>query len=569
MKTDGGSVHDKDNTYSWYDGDPATNGGYAGIPGDGTDTEDFIAALNSAGFGGYSDWRVPTRKELGSISDRGRDTPALDGFFFPYQLSSSYWSATTDASDMDDAWKVDFLHGNGNTTAKSTRCFVCAVRGENALSSSHLVDNGDGTVTDTTTGLMWQQDTPLPDHTWDEAIAHCEGLKLAGYDDWRLPNIRELLSLADFKTFDPSIDPVYFPGAKMEHYWTSTTDSSRPGYAWFALFTDGVDGASSKTMSREVRAVRSGQKMEPGHSVILSPAQASVWHGGAVMPIRWDKRIFSGNVTISLSRKGGKTGTFTETLMDNTENDGSHDWVVTGAPSVNCVLRIDPISDPAAGTAQGLFSIFSSDTPTALISGSPPGPTNSNDATLNVSGEGVTHYKYKLDAQDYGVERLVSEPIPLENLPDGSHVVSVIGRDLAGIWQTEPTTVTWEVDTEAPTAVVSGMPASPTRENSAEFTVSGDGVTHYRYNRDGEGYGIETPVATPIHLSGLADGEHSVSVIGRDEAGNWQPESNGTPVSWTVDTKAPEVTGLSHDEGPIRSKTWTWDADEGNVVFSI
>ena len=59
--------HDADNTYNWYDSNPATNGGDAGTPGDGKDTETFIKALNTAHYGGYSDWRMPTTEELGAI----------------------------------------------------------------------------------------------------------------------------------------------------------------------------------------------------------------------------------------------------------------------------------------------------------------------------------------------------------------------------------------------------------------------------------------------------------------------------------------------------------------------
>ncbi|ETR68185.1 MAG: hypothetical protein OMM_10781, partial [Candidatus Magnetoglobus multicellularis str. Araruama] len=67
VKTDDDSIHDKDNKYSWYDSNPETNGGYAGKPGEGTDTEDFISTLNADNFGEYSDWRLPTLKELVSI----------------------------------------------------------------------------------------------------------------------------------------------------------------------------------------------------------------------------------------------------------------------------------------------------------------------------------------------------------------------------------------------------------------------------------------------------------------------------------------------------------------------
>lgn len=63
VRTDDGSVHDKDNTYTWYDSNPETNGEDAGTHGDGTDTVDFIKALNDANFGSYLDWRFPTIKE--------------------------------------------------------------------------------------------------------------------------------------------------------------------------------------------------------------------------------------------------------------------------------------------------------------------------------------------------------------------------------------------------------------------------------------------------------------------------------------------------------------------------
>jgi len=76
VKTDDGSIHDKDNTYTWYDSNPATNGGDPGTPGVGTDTEDFINALNFANFGGYDDWRLPTINELSFIKNMKAWNPA-------------------------------------------------------------------------------------------------------------------------------------------------------------------------------------------------------------------------------------------------------------------------------------------------------------------------------------------------------------------------------------------------------------------------------------------------------------------------------------------------------------
>jgi len=75
-------------------------------------------------------------------------------------------------------------------------------------------DNGDGTVTDLNTGLIWQKTPPIKRYTWDEAAAYAENLKLAGYDDWRMPTIKELYSLAAFygniNTLTAYINTEYF-----------------------------------------------------------------------------------------------------------------------------------------------------------------------------------------------------------------------------------------------------------------------------------------------------------------------------------------------------------------------
>jgi hypothetical protein len=120
---------DADNTYTWYDPDPATNGGDAGTRGDGTDTEDFIAALNAANFGGFSDWRLPTIKELDSIVNLGRYNPSIDPAYFPDTVASGYWSSTTHALYTGNAWIMYFYRGYGYDHYKSYYYYVRAVRG--------------------------------------------------------------------------------------------------------------------------------------------------------------------------------------------------------------------------------------------------------------------------------------------------------------------------------------------------------------------------------------------------------------------------------------------------------
>ncbi|HNT35643.1 MAG TPA: DUF1566 domain-containing protein, partial [bacterium] len=74
-------------------------------------------------------------------------------------------------------------------------------------------DNGNGTVTDNNTGLIWVKDPSAAGvggtYTWSDAITACENLVYAGYSDWRLPTVQELSTLVDAGRFNPAIDPVF------------------------------------------------------------------------------------------------------------------------------------------------------------------------------------------------------------------------------------------------------------------------------------------------------------------------------------------------------------------------
>ena len=130
-KTDDGTIHDMDNTYTWYDSNPASNAGNAGFPGNGTDTEDFINALNDANFGGYADWRLPTIKELSYLVNNGipHPGPTIDSNYFPKTRSSFYWSANTLSDNNLSAWGISFDYGYDNSINKNGRAYVRAVRG--------------------------------------------------------------------------------------------------------------------------------------------------------------------------------------------------------------------------------------------------------------------------------------------------------------------------------------------------------------------------------------------------------------------------------------------------------
>lgn len=129
-KTDDGSIHDKDTTCTWYDPDPSTNGGNAGTQGSGMDTKAFIDELNAANFGGYSDWRLPTAKELSWIANANRIDPAVNTAYFENTMSYHYWSSTTSARKPQSAWTVFFATGDVGYYGKSELLNVRAVRGD-------------------------------------------------------------------------------------------------------------------------------------------------------------------------------------------------------------------------------------------------------------------------------------------------------------------------------------------------------------------------------------------------------------------------------------------------------
>jgi len=138
-----------------------------------------------------------------------------------------------------------------------------------ALSQPNYTDNGDGTITDNRTGLMWEKCSRGQTYfngtcvgtasfmNWETAISTCETLNFAGYDDWRLPNIRELFSIVYFNRYSPAINIIYFPNTNSAYYWTSTTYLNDTASAIDLYFKMGVTGYCAKiSCLQNVRCVR-------------------------------------------------------------------------------------------------------------------------------------------------------------------------------------------------------------------------------------------------------------------------------------------------------------------------
>jgi hypothetical protein len=136
-------------------------------------------------------------------------------------------------------------YGRENPQGPEMEQFIRCVRGNPDYGVNDFVDNGDGTITDTATGLMWLKDDSgafgVGDDSdgklnWEQALAWAESLEHAGYDDWRLPTAKELQSIVDYTrspdtTDSPALDPVFDSTSILDeegdvdwaHYWTNTS----------------------------------------------------------------------------------------------------------------------------------------------------------------------------------------------------------------------------------------------------------------------------------------------------------------------------------------------------------
>jgi hypothetical protein len=226
------------------------------------------------------DWRIPSVKELWSIRDFSTGWPWIDTDYFNLSSDgtemSQHHSWTSQAYLVESDYQNDQVIGDpywivndwtGHIKAMSGNRYVRCVSGSD-YGANDFVDNGDGTVTDNATGLMWSQDDNGEMLYWEDALAYAEASELAGYDDWRLPNIKELQSISDndveeIPALDTSVfnltevtnivyedDEVIAAQTNYPFYWSSTSNSIVSDdedvdggtiYAWFYASGYNVD----------------------------------------------------------------------------------------------------------------------------------------------------------------------------------------------------------------------------------------------------------------------------------------------------------------------------------------
>jgi hypothetical protein len=251
----------------------------------------FAATLNASNYGGYTDWRLPSTKEIYSLMNfNGTDpdptatdssglTPFIDDTVFEIgygdvdageRIIDSQFAVTTIYVDTVMEGQVAMfglnlvdgrIKGYPTLTGKTYYAYYC--RGNTAYGINDFETNGDGTVTDHATGLMWAQADSGTGMDWETSLNYAETNTLAGYTDWRLPNAKELQSLLDYTrspstTGSPAIDLLFSSTqitnmageADFPWYWSGTTHLRYTGsaasgvYVCFGRGTGSMDGST-------------------------------------------------------------------------------------------------------------------------------------------------------------------------------------------------------------------------------------------------------------------------------------------------------------------------------------
>ncbi|MBW9269570.1 MAG: DUF1566 domain-containing protein [Candidatus Thiodiazotropha sp. (ex. Lucinisca nassula)] len=243
------------------------------------EAQSYPDALNGINYGGYSDWRLPTMKELYSLmnfngtdpmsDDTSQLTPFIDTDYFGFAYGdTAAGERVIDAQYWSDNAYVDYVFANQSaafglnladgrikgypTTGPVIKSnFVLFVRGNTEYGANDFNDNGDATVTDRATNLMWAQDDSGSGMLWADALAWVQQKNsevYLGYSDWRLPNAKEMQSILDYSrapgvTASAAIDPIF-------NTTRITNEDGNEDYPWFWSGTTHIrqDGSGSSAV---------------------------------------------------------------------------------------------------------------------------------------------------------------------------------------------------------------------------------------------------------------------------------------------------------------------------------
>lgn len=235
--------------------------------------QSVCSTRNTEALGGRTDWRLPTADELYTIIDLDY-YPAIHPTLFPGTLSSTiYWTATTSAQSMGNAYYLNAQVGVLlRVFGKGSNHNALCVAGAGNRSTAGFRDNGDSTITDQRNGLRWTKcampatggpcSSTASGLPWTYAYDRCEALILAGRSNWRLPSRNELQTIwklaapASETRFFPEFTPGDEPSVLTQQVWTTSLSRQPSGGQFTNVFiidfiadSNGIGSTVSKSFA--------------------------------------------------------------------------------------------------------------------------------------------------------------------------------------------------------------------------------------------------------------------------------------------------------------------------------
>ena len=285
--------------------------------------KDYIAKLNEMNYGGFNDWRAPSKHELRSlITYRGINPAYVQDMSFTL-APDDYWAGGSYGPRAEDCgWVINF--NIGATTAKNKSLTACGIacRGK-ALPApqDRFIDNGDGTITDTCLKLMWEK-AAHPRKSYSEVLEMLPNFELGGHRDWRLPTMHELSTIFDDSYSNNNwFFNDYFDSNDIPHYITSNLFEDT--YVWVINFYFGYDGYyAEKSIGLGYRLVRNLDTSNDEFTMPSSGQQEIYNAQGEIIKIdssrtttafgEVDDYIWDMNTGIIYEKAGSKSYTFEE-----------------------------------------------------------------------------------------------------------------------------------------------------------------------------------------------------------------------------------------------------------------
>ncbi len=213
-------------------------------------------------LGDIDGWRLPTYKELLNIVNYKREKPSI---FDEFQncAQDDYWSSTKLARNSKKTWYIYFREARSNSQyitkffayKKHIRCINDNFTNKRFV-DTNFTREGD-TIVDNIHHLQWQDETKTKVETYNfsDAKAYCKNLILNGYSDWRVPTVKEYISILDTTNIDPATYDDFFYTAYNKQYWASHKKINS-GYGWYVDFENGMVEYLNFHFKYYVRCVR-------------------------------------------------------------------------------------------------------------------------------------------------------------------------------------------------------------------------------------------------------------------------------------------------------------------------